>query len=105
MELPKIRKRFCPKCRKHTEHKVTLAKKKTPGSAHPMGYGSKKRMRLRGQARGMGNLGKISKGAMSGWKRFGKKTSKKTDLRFQCTVCGKTSTQRSSIRAKKVEFK
>lgn len=105
MEIPKTRKRFCPKCRKHTEHKVMQAKKKTPSSAHPMGYGSKKRMKLRGQGVGMGNLGKISKGALSGWKRFGKKTSKKTDLRFQCTVCNKVFTQRNSVRAKKVEFK
>ena len=105
MKLPKTVKRFCPTCRKHTEHRVSQSKKKTPSSAHPMGYGSKKRMRLRGKARGHGNLGRISKGAVGGWKRYGKKQSKKTDLRYKCKECGKSHTQAKGFRAKKIEFK
>ena len=58
MKKPKIVKRYCPYCKKHVEHKVSSAKRRTPGSAHPMGYGSKKRARLRGAARGTGNLGR-----------------------------------------------
>lgn len=105
MKIPKTTKRLCKFCKKHTEQKITQAKKKTPSSAHPMGYGSKKRMKKRGQGRGYGNLGKLSKGALTGWKRYGKKTSKKTDLRYTCKECGKTTTQKRGIRAKKIEFK
>ena len=104
MKLPKSIKRLCPKCKKHTEHKITQAKKKTPSSTHPMGYGSKKRMRRRGEARGTGNLGKLSKGALTKWKRYGKKATKKTDFRYECTVCKKQHTQRKGIRAKRIEF-
>ena len=50
--------------------------------------------------------------ASSGWDSLnpdldiiGKKQSKKTDLRYQCGTCKKTSTQSGGIRAKKVEFK
>jgi len=105
MKLPKQVKRYCPYCKKHTLHKVTQSKKRTPGSSHPMGYGSKIRMARRGKCTGTGNLGKLSKGAMSGWKRYGKKSSKKTDLRYNCEVCKKSHTQRKGFRAKKIEFK
>ena len=105
MKVPKAVKRLCPKCKKHTEHKITQSKKKTPSSAHPMGYGSKKRMRKRGQARGKGNRGKISKGALTSWKRYGKKTSKKTDFRYTCKDCGKAHVQKKGFRAKRIEFK
>ena len=84
---------------------MTQAKKRTPGSAHPMSAGSKKRMRKRGQGRGTGNVGKLSKGAMTRWKRYGKKTSKKTDLRYECKVCKKKHTQRKGTRTKRVELK
>ena len=105
MKLPKTTKRLCPKCKTHTTHKITQAKKKTPGATHPMGVGSKHRMAKRGKCTGTGNKGKISKGALSGWKRYGKKTSKKTDLRYTCAECKKTHTQKSGFRAKRVEFK
>ena len=104
MKIPKTTNRHCPFCKKHTEHKIASAKKKTPGAAHPMGYGSKKRARLRGAARGHGNLGRYSKPAISKFKMTGKKVSKKTDLRYTCKECKKTHTQSKGIRAKKVEF-
>lgn len=96
---------FCRVCKKHTEHTVQLSKKKTPSSAHPMSHGSKFRMALRGKSTGTGNKGRMSKGAMSGWKMYGKKATKKTDFRFTCKVCKKTSVQRKGFRAKKVEMK
>jgi len=34
----------------------------------------------------------------------GKKMSKKTDLRYTCSVCGKTHMQSKGFRAKKIEF-
>ncbi len=104
MKLPKAIKRYCPFCKKHSDHKIAQAKRKTPSSAHPLGYGSKKRAKLRGSARGTGNLGRYSKPAVTKFKMSGKKTTKKTDLRYQCTKCKKSHTQNKGIRAKKVEF-
>lgn len=104
MKLPKLIKKYCKFCKSHTEQKVTLSKNRTRGTAHPLSQGSKTRMRRRSEARGSGNLGKVSRGAMNKWKRFNKKTSKKTDLRFTCKNCSKTSTKKKTKRAKKVEF-
>lgn len=67
--------------------------------------GSKHRMKKRGEGTGFGNQGKLSKGALTKWKRYGKKSTKKTDLRFFCRVCNTGHTQKKGIRAKKVEFK
>lgn len=102
MKLPKTANRFCPYCKKHTEHKVAMNKKKSPRS---MTYGSKIRARRRGSARGIGNLGRYSKPAISKFKMTGKKSSKKTDLRYECTVCKKQHMQKKGFRAKKIEFK
>ncbi len=102
MKIPKTVKRHCPFCKKHTQHKVSIAKKKTPGSAHPLSHGSKKRREF---GKGMGNLGtKGSKPALTKWKRTGKKLTKKTDFRYECSVCKKQHSQRKGIRAKKVEL-
>ena len=102
MKLPKTMMRYCPVCRKHTSHKVSQTKRRSPS---PFSYGSKIRAKKRGAARGMGNRGRYSKPAISKFKMTGKKTSKKSDIRLQCTVCKKSHTQRKNIRAKKVEFK
>lgn len=93
--------RFCPTCRKHTEQKVALTKKKAASS---LSYGSKVRARLRGKARGMGNLGRYSKPAVTQFKMTGKKQTKKTDLRYQCKNCNKQSMQKKGWRTKKIEF-
>ena len=103
MKKPKTIKRLCPYCKKHTEHKVAAAKKKTPGSAHPLGKNAKKRTRF---GKGKGNLGKYgSKPPISKFKMTGKKSSKKTDFRYECKVCKTSHVQKKGIRAKKVEFK
>ncbi|HLD89028.1 MAG TPA: 50S ribosomal protein L44e [Candidatus Nanoarchaeia archaeon] len=101
MKLPKMIMRFCPTCRKHTEQKVALTKKKAASS---LSYGSKVRARLRGKARGMGNLGRYSKPAVTQFKMTGKKQTKKTDLRYQCKNCNKQSMQKKGWRTKKIEF-
>lgn len=102
MKIPKLQKKYCPHCKKHTEHKVSQTKKKNASS---LSYGSKKRARKRGLARGAGNLGRYSKPAVSKFKMTGSKATKKTDLRYECKECKKVQTQRKGIRAKKVEFK
>jgi len=102
MKLQKTRNRYCPYCKKHTSHTVSINKRKNPGS---LTYGSKIRARRRGRARGHGNLGRYSKPAISKFKMTGKKTSKKTDLRFLCKECKKTHMQNKGFRARKIEFK
>ncbi|MBN1156037.1 50S ribosomal protein L44e [Candidatus Woesearchaeota archaeon] len=101
MKKPKIVRRYCPYCRKHTVHKVTANKKK---SASSLSYGSKIRAKRRGKARGYGNLGRYSKPAVSNFKMTGAKQSKKTDFRFECKECKKTHMQKRGIRAKRTEF-
>ena len=101
MKVPKQRMRYCPKCKKHTEHKIEVAKKKTMGSVHTMGRGSRAKNR---RTRSMGNHGRYSR-PPGGGKMYGKKQSKKADFRYTCTTCKKTWTPSSeAIRIKKVEF-
>lgn len=101
MKIPKTMKRLCKYCRKHTEQKISQNKKKAASS---LSRGSKVRARLRGVARGVGNLGRYSKPAVTQFKRSGAKGTKKTDFRYTCSVCGKMSTQPYGIRSKKVEL-
>ncbi len=102
MKLPKTVNRHCAKCGKHTEQKVALAKRKGRSSAHPLSKGGTARVKARGLRRGAGNLGRYSKPTKP--KLSGKKLSKKTDLRYECPVCKKTTCQASGIRAKKIEL-
>lgn len=105
MKLAKTRKRYCPFCKKQTEHTISIAKSGGRSKKHPMSRGSRKRMRLRGLDRGFGNKGRTSKGAVSKFKRTGAKQSKKQDLRYKCKVCNKISVQKKGKRAKKLELK
>ncbi len=101
MKIPKLKKRYCPYCKKHTEHKVAQNKKRNPSS---LTYGSKYRAKKRGSARGAGNRGRYSKPAITKFKQTGSKVSKKTDLRYQCKECKKSHMQHKGMRAKKVEM-
>ena len=102
MKIPKSMRRYCPYCKKHTEHKVAQAKGKTHGTAKPLSKYGKKRA---GFKKGYGNLGRYgSKPPITKFKMAGKKSTKKTDLRYTCKTCNKTHTQKRGIRAKKVEF-
>ncbi|MBW2967065.1 50S ribosomal protein L44e [Candidatus Woesearchaeota archaeon] len=103
MKLPKLVKRLCPYCKKHTEHKVSQAKKRTPGSSRPLAKSAKCRT---GFGKGFGNLGRYgSRPPIGNFKMTGKKVSKKTDLRYECKECKKLHTQKKGFRAKRVEFK
>lgn len=101
MKIPKVQKRFCKSCKKHSEHKVAQNKRKT---ARSLSSGSKVRARRRGLARGIGGYGRYSKPAVTKFKRTGAKNTKKTDIRYTCQVCKKASCQSTAIRAKRVEF-
>lgn len=101
MKIPKNKKRYCKHCKKHTEQKVAQTKKKAPSS---LSRGSKYRAKKRGLARGVGSLGRYSKPAVTKFKRTGAKSTKKTDLRYTCSVCKKMSVQAQGIRSKRVEL-
>ncbi len=104
MKLPKTTKRLCPYCKKHTTHTIKNQTFKGLNKTHTMSRGSKPRVKARGLRRGTGNLGRFSKKAMGSWKRYGKKQTKKTDLRYTCKECGKTHMQKKGTRTKRVEF-
>jgi len=99
MKIPKKTKRYCPYCKKRTEQKI-----KVVGTGFTRGTltrGSKPRARLRGLARGIGNLGKWgSKPAQTKHKRK-TKTNKKTNIMYTCMVC-KKSKYRAARRNKRV---
>jgi large subunit ribosomal protein L44e len=101
MKIPKTINKYCPHCKKYTPHRVYQSKKKQPSA---LTYGSKYRAKKRGRARGQGGHGRYSKPAITSWSMTGKKQTKKTDLRYECTVCKKSTVQRYGKRAKKVEL-
>ncbi|QQG39110.1 MAG: 50S ribosomal protein L44e [Candidatus Woesearchaeota archaeon] len=105
MKVKKTINTYCPKCKKHTPHKVSLAKAGGRSKTHPLSRGNiKTRARLRGLGRGHGNLGRWgSKPPITKWKRAGVKTSKKNELKLTCDIC-KKSTIRQMPRSKKLEL-
>lgn len=104
MKFPKETKKHCPYCKKHTLHKIKQQKDRGKNKTHTLSQGSRTRIKLRGSDRGAGNKGRYSRGAMSKWKRFNKKRTKKTDLRYTCTECRKTHVQPKGFRAGKMVF-
>lgn len=102
MKLPKQTKKYCKTCKTSTLHKIDQYK--VTGKRSSLSHGSKQRIQKRGKCKGHGNLGRLSKGPISGFKRVGAKISKKTALRYTCIVCKKAILQKAGIRAKKVEF-
>jgi ribosomal protein L44E len=103
MKIPKITNRYCPKCKKATEHKIEMYK--VAGKRGSLSKGSIGRAKKRGLGTGHGNLGKWgSKPAISKWKRTGAKSSKKSALKYTCKECKKSTQQKSGFRAKKFEF-
>jgi len=103
MKLPKKTKRYCPKCRKSTEHSIEMYKSGTKRGS--LSKGSIQRAKKRGLGRGVGNKGKWgSKPAVGKFKRTGAKSSKKTTTKYTCGACKKSTQQKKGKRAKKMEF-
>ena len=99
MKFPKKTKRFCPYCKKQTEQKIKLVS--TGAKRGTLTRGSIQRAKLRGRGIGMGNRGKWgSKKAISKNKRKSK-TTKKTNIMYTCSVCGKSKYQKKGQRAGK----
>lgn len=106
MKVPKVQKKYCPKCKAHKEMKVALAKRKGLNATHHQTRDSRKRQSLRdrGVGIGMGNRGKYSRPPIAKRKMTGKKLTKKTDFRYACSECKYILTQAGGIRLKKVEM-
>ncbi len=101
MKMPKVVRRYCPFCKKHTEQKISIVKSGRRGA---LSWGSKERAKKRGRARGFGSLGRWSKPPITQWKRTGKKTTKKYDIRFECKECKKKHPRSEGLRLKKLEL-
>ena len=100
MKLPKTTNRYCPYCKKKTEQKIKIV-----GTGFKRGTltrGSLTRAKLRGLARGIGNLGRWgSRPALSKHKRKSK-TTKKTNLMYTCQECKKSKYQKKGQRISKL---
>ncbi len=101
MKKPKIIKRYCTYCRKHTDQKIEPV-----SSGHKRGSlrrGGKARMRMRGLWRGFGNHGKYSKPPIANWKRK-IKSIKKTNIIYTCQTCKKSLGQKVGVRTGKLKL-
>ena len=102
MKIPKKTKRYCPYCRKHTEHKIVNIS--TGQKRGALKRGSIQRAKKRGRGRGIGNKGKWgSRPAVSKYKRKSKQT-KKTNLMYTCKQCGKSHMQKKGKRTGKLQL-
>jgi large subunit ribosomal protein L44e len=99
MKIPKTTKRYCPYCKKKTEQKIKLVS--TGAKRGALKRGSKQRAKLRGKNRGIGNLGRWSKPAVSKFKRK-TKTNKKTNIMYTCLECKKSKYQKKGHRVGKI---
>ena len=97
MKRPKKQNRYCPYCKKKTEHKV---KEPSKGKPSALKRGGKIRIRLRGLWRGIGNKGRYSR--MKNQQKRKRKTTKKTNLLYTCTECGKSKYQKKGKRTGKL---
>ncbi|MDD5133086.1 MAG: 50S ribosomal protein L44e [Candidatus Nanoarchaeia archaeon] len=101
MKFPKAIKRYCPKCNKTTNQKVSQVKSGKKRSS--LKKGSLQRGHKRGRGRGYGNMGRWGSKPTKA-KRMGAKQGKNVNLKYQCTVCNKSSVATIG-RAKKFELK
>lgn len=103
MKLPKETNRYCPTCKKHTEHTIGTAKQKARSASHPMSRGSNMRLVARGLRSGTGSKGKYSKPAVKSWKRK-TKTTRRITVEYKCKTCKKVHQIKKAIRAGRIEI-
>ena len=99
MKKPKTTKRYCPYCKKKTEHKIKSIG--TGGKRGTMKRGSKDRAKKRGLNTGIGNKGRYSKPSVTKFKRK-TKTTKKTNIMYTCQECKKSKYQKKGKRTSKL---
>jgi large subunit ribosomal protein L44e len=96
MKIPKQIRKYCPSCKKHQLHKVIAEKTK-----------AKPTTRKRALKWGVRNYAFISSGYGGSPRPIiheKSKTTKKANLRFQCTKCGKSHFKQHPRRVRKVEL-
>ena len=99
MKKPKITNRFCPHCKKKSEHKVKLLTTGIKRSS--LSRGSIPRAKLRHAMPGLGNKGKWgSKPPITKWKRKTKSTKKAVFI-YTCTECKKSHQSKKGKRTGK----
>jgi large subunit ribosomal protein L44e len=91
MKIPKVQRKYCPKCKNYTEQKVKRVKNKP---RRTLAIGQRRYLR---KMVGYGGFPKKNP------KGRGKPTTK-LDLRFECSVCKKKNIIGKGYRIKKVEF-
>jgi large subunit ribosomal protein L44e len=99
MKIPKKTKRYCPYCKKQTEQKVKLVS--TGAKRGALTRGSISRAKKRGRGIGIGNKGKWGSKPPNQKHKRKSKTTKKTNIMYTCSVCGKSKYQKKGIRAGK----
>jgi len=91
MKIPKKQKRYCPFCKKHTEHTLEEAKRR------PRKKNSKSQRSFLRKLKGYGSFPKENpKGR--------EKPTRKVDFRYKCSECGKKHPLGKGFRIKKVEM-
>jgi large subunit ribosomal protein L44e len=101
MKLPRKTKRYCPKCKEHTEQKIDLV-----STGHKRGtlkWGSLARAKLRGSLPGTGNKGRYSRRPPKQQKMKTKTTTRKV-LIYTCQKCKKSNQSAKSRRVSKIVF-
>ncbi|MBI5061348.1 MAG: 50S ribosomal protein L44e [Candidatus Aenigmarchaeota archaeon] len=92
MIIPKTQNKYCPYCRKHTPHTVEESKRR------PRRETGKGQRRFRRKMKGYGSFPKENpKGR--------EKPTRKLDLRYKCSACGKKHTVGKGFRVRKTEFR
>lgn len=101
MKLPKKVKRYCARCKEHTEQKIDIV-----STGHKRGtlkWGSLTRAKMRGAFPGKGNKGRSSRRAVKSRKMKSKTTTRKV-LIYTCQKCKKSSLGKRSRRVSKIVF-
>ncbi len=97
MKFPSQIKRYCPYCKVHTLQKVVQVK------------GGKRGTMTAGSRRKLYNIehgyGSTPYPMFEHAKRMGVKQTKRYDIRYKCTKCGKMTTQSRGKKTKKLEIK
>jgi large subunit ribosomal protein L44e len=91
MEMPRRFNTYCPHCDTHHEHEV---EKVRTGRSSGMKWDARRTKRSR---KTIGNAGRFSKAPV------GEKPTKKTDLVYRCSDCGKAH-NREGWRTGRLEF-
>ncbi|MCD6491509.1 MAG: 50S ribosomal protein L44e [Candidatus Njordarchaeia archaeon] len=84
MKFPEKIRKYCPKCKTYTIHKVKIETSRKLRRAL-----SKGQRRAERRSKGHGNHGRYSKRPISNWKMHSK-TTKKYDLIITCSECNKS---------------